>query len=348
MEIVIENSAPVLFEQTGRLGQIVLNRPRALNALNHEMVLLIADALDQWESERSVDTILIRGAGERGLCAGGDIVSIYYDALSGGEKTLAFWRDEYALNARIARYPKPVVTLMDGVVLGGGVGISAHASHRVVTERSRIGMPETAIGFVPDVGGLFLLSRAPGELGTHAALTGTTVSSADAIAMRLADHFVHSADLPALIAELSEQDASAAVAHVSRVPPPSALVADLEWIDGAYSGHDVGTILSRLASSEVPEAKAAGVSVAAKSPTAVVTTLAALRRASRFESLEEALDQDFRVSSRALHWPDFVEGIRAQLVEKDKNPTWNPTTVADVSADGIQAVFADDSSEENS
>jgi enoyl-CoA hydratase len=331
----------VLIRRSGRLGHLVLNRPQAMNALNHGMIVAVAAALREWEHDDGVSTVLISGAGERGLCAGGDIVSIYADAKSGGNQSAGFWRDEYLLNAQIKRYPKPVVTLMDGVVLGGGVGISAHASVRVVTERSRVGMPETGIGFVPDVGGTYLLSRGPGELGTHAALTAGMVNGADAIAMGLADHFVDSADLPALVAELSAREATAAVARYGQVAPDSPLAVESGWIDGAYAGDDVGTILGRLDAVGLPSASKAAATIRAKSPTAVTVTLAALRHARALDTLEEVLNQEFRVSLRALHWPDFVEGIRAQLVDKDRNPRWDPAALADVPAAVVDAAFAD-------
>ncbi|SED83826.1 enoyl-CoA hydratase [Arthrobacter alpinus] len=330
----------VLVERSGQLGHLILNRPKAMNALNHAMVLAMMRALDEWEKDDGVATVLISGAGERGLCAGGDIVSIYHDARTGGNGSEQFWRDEYHLNARIRRYPKPIVTLMDGVVLGGGVGISAHASHRIVTERSRIGMPETGIGFVPDVGGTFLLSHAPGEMGTHAALTGSMVSGADAIAMGLASHFVDSTLLPTLVAELAERGADAVVGRYGQVPPESALVQARWWIDDCYCADDVGTILERLARVGDPAAQAAAETIAAKSPTAVTVTFAALRRARVLATLEEALDQEFRVSVRALRWPDFAEGIRAQLVDKDRNPQWQPASLAEVSQELVANTFA--------
>ncbi|MDJ0317482.1 enoyl-CoA hydratase/isomerase family protein [Arthrobacter antibioticus] len=331
----------VLIERSGQLGHLVLNRPQAMNALNHAMVKAVAQALDEWETDDGVATVLISGAGERGLCAGGDIVSIYHDARTGGNSSEQFWRDEYHLNARIERYPKPIVTLMDGVVLGGGVGISAHASHRIVTERSRIGMPETGIGFVPDVGGTYLLSRAPGEMGTHAGLTGSMVSGADAIAMGMASHYVDSGLLPTLVAELAERNASTVVARYGQLPPESALGKQRWWIDEAYAPDCVETILERLARVGDPAATAAAEKIAAKSPTAVAVTLAALRRARLQPSLEAALNQELRVSLRALRWPDFAEGIRAQLVDKDRNPQWSPASAAEVPHDVVEGAFAD-------
>lgn len=336
----------VLVERSGSLGHLILNRPQAINALTHGMILIIAAALDDWEADDGVSTVLISGAGERGLCAGGDVVSIYRDLQDGGSLGERFWRDEYRLNTRIHRYPKPIVAFMDGVVLGGGVGISAHASHRIVTERTRVGMPETGIGFVPDVGGTYLLSRAPGELGTHAGLTGAMFSGSDAIAMGLASHFVTSTALPALLKDLAVHNADAAVARHGQVPPPSALMASRDWIDRAYAGSDARAIMGRLAGGNNPAAAAAAETIAGKSPLAVAVTLAALRRARGLGSLEEALNQDFRVSLRALEWPDFAEGIRAQLVDKDRNPQWNPPTLDAVPASVIESAFEDLGSEE--
>src|SRR4051812_23080473 len=172
------------------LGHLTLNRPRAINALSHEMVGLMQAALDAWAEDPAVRTVVIDGAGERGLCAGGDIVAIYTDARAGGSATIDYWADEYRLDATIAGYAKPVVVFMDGIVMGGGVGISTHASHRIVEEGSTIAMPEVGIGFVPDVGGLFRLARAPGQLGLHAALTGARLTAGDAILLGLADSFV--------------------------------------------------------------------------------------------------------------------------------------------------------------
>ena len=198
----------VVFDRRGHVGSITLNRPRAINALTHSMAGLIRAQLDRWANDDDVKTIVLTGSGERGLCAGGDIVSLYRDAESGdGSASRAFWRDEYELNAFIARYPKPYVAIMDGIVLGGGIGISAHASHRIVTERSKLGLPETGIGFIPDVGASWLLTRSPGELGTYLALSASTVRAGDAIAIGLADSYVPSERLPMLIRDLEQVDA---------------------------------------------------------------------------------------------------------------------------------------------
>ncbi|MFD4990108.1 enoyl-CoA hydratase/isomerase family protein [Streptomyces sp. NPDC058374] len=328
----------------GRVGRITLNRPRALNALDHAMVLRIAEALDAWEHDRAVTTVVIDGAGERGLCAGGDVRAIREDALRGEvEAPLAFWRDEYRLNARIARYPKPYVALMDGIVMGGGVGVSAHGSLRVVTERSLVAMPETGIGFVPDVGGTYLLSRAPGELGTHLALTGRGVGAGDALHCGLADHYLPSDGLPALIEALSDappaEDAAATVARLARPAPDGELAAQRGWIDACWSAPTVEEGLERLLESGEPAAKETAEAVRGRSPLALKTTLAALRRARALPGLKEVLDQEYRVSAHALTWPDLAEGVRAQVVDKDRAPRWVPATLDAVTDEAVAAAF---------
>ncbi len=326
--------AEVLFERRGRLGQIILNRPRAINALTWGMVVAIQTKLDEWATDDAVETVLLTGSGERGLCAGGDIVTLYNDAKSGASDTSSqFWADEYRLNSCIANYPKPYVAIMDGIVLGGGIGLSAHGSHRVVTERSKIGMPETGIGFFPDVGGTWLLSHAPGELGTHLALTAGSVGAGDAIAVGLADSFVESSDLPVLLESLETTDASTAIAAVAQEPPASELLARKERIDEAYSADTVAEIVEWLGDD------AAADLIRAKSPTALSVTLEAMRRARRFPSLEDALSQEFRMATRAVHSHDFAEGVRAQVIDKDRQPKWLPATLAGVRPEAVAAYF---------
>lgn len=330
----------VLVTRRGALGHITLNRPRAINALTHGMVKTMAHALDQWERDDEIETVLLTGAGERGLCAGGDIVGIYHDAIAGGEGTRQFWHDEYYLNARIANYPKPFVAFMDGIVLGGGIGISAHAAVRVVTERTRFGMPEVGIGFAPDVGGTWLLSRAPGELGTHLALSGGMGSGADAIALGFADHYVPADWLPALMTALETVPADAAIATVATQAPHPTLLAQQRWINECYVGDDASAIVQRLMKSSVPEARAVAAVILAKSPTGVSVTLEALRRARTLDNLEEVLNQDYRVSTTFLDGPEFVEGIRAQVIDKDRMPRWNPPSLGEVERSTIETYFA--------
>jgi enoyl-CoA hydratase len=308
----------------GRIGHVLLNRPKALNALTHDMVRRLGAALEEWADDDTVEAVLVSGAGERGLCAGGDIRGIYHDIRDGGRATPAFWRDEYRLNARIARYGKPYVALMDGLVMGGGVGISAHGGVRVVTERTRLAMPETGIGLVPDVGGTYLLSRAPGEIGTHLALTGAIIGAGDAIACGLADHFVPAADLPDFQREAAEAGVGAALERHARPAPEAALPAQRPWIDVCYAAETLPEIVESLLDVGESAAKEAAEQIAGKSPTASRVALSAMRRAALLGSLEEVLDQEYRVSCRALAHPDLEEGIRAQVVDKDRNPAWAP------------------------
>ncbi|MFR9729381.1 enoyl-CoA hydratase/isomerase family protein [Saccharopolyspora sp. MS10] len=329
----------VLLGVEGSLGRITLNRPKAINSLTLDMVRSMTAALEEWRADDRVRVVLIDGAGERGLCAGGDIRALY-DAAKAQDDALpkAFWTEEYRLNAMLSHYPKPVVGLMDGVCMGGGVGISAHGSHRVVTERSKIGMPEVGIGFVPDVGGTFLLSHAPGELGTHLALTGAPVGGADAVALGLADHHLPSERIPDLVAALAEGDADAALARLAEAPPESPVAAQRTWIDEAYAADDVAEVLARLRARPEEAAARAAEAIGTKSPTSLKVTLRALR--SRPETLEAALDQEFRIALRCISEGDFVEGVRATLVDKDRDPKWSPDRLQDVGEEDLRRFFA--------
>ncbi|WP_137725541.1 enoyl-CoA hydratase/isomerase family protein [Prescottella subtropica] len=329
----------VLIERSGGLGRITLNRPKAINALNHAMVQRITPALQDWADDDTVRAVLLTGAGDRGLCAGGDIVSIYHDAREGGDGSKNFWRDEYVLNAAIARYRKPYVAIMDGIVMGGGVGVSAHGNVRVVTERSTIGMPEVGIGFVPDVGGTWLLSRAPGEIGTHIALTTARLTAGDAVACGFADHVVPSERLADFEKALAGGAVDDALARFAEPAPASELLAQRDWIDAAYSADTVEEIVARLQGSGVPAAEKAAEQILAKSPTAAKVTLRALRQARDLDTLEEVLDQEYRVSLACLGSHDLVEGIRAQVVEKDRNPAWSPSTLDAVTDEHVDRFF---------
>jgi enoyl-CoA hydratase len=304
------------------------------------MVRRIDEALTEWERDTAVETVVITGAGERGLCAGGDIRAIHDDARDGdGTASAAFWRDEYRLNARIARYPKPYVAVMDGIVMGGGVGVSAHGSVRVVTERSRVAMPETGIGFVPDVGGTRLLALAPGELGTHLALTGAQIGAADALLCGLADHYVPAAVLPEFLGALAVLPVEESLDGHVRTPPQGVLAARRDWIDNCYAADTVEEIVRRLLAHGDPAAKEAAETLLAKSPTALKVTLASLRRARTLGSLEPVLNQEYRVSCAALDMPDLVEGIRAQVVDKDRRPRWSPKTLDEVTESDVERFF---------
>jgi enoyl-CoA hydratase len=333
-------SADVLIEVRDGLGLVTLNRPKAINALNYAMVQEITPTLEAWSNDEAIRAVVVTGSGDRGLCAGGDIVSIYHDAQTGGTESRDFWRDEYILNALIARYPKPYIVVMDGIVMGGGVGISAHGSVRIVTERSKIGMPEVGIGFVPDVGGTYLLPRAPGETGTHVALTTSTMGPGDAIAMGFADHYIPVADVPAFLDALRTEPVDAALERFTATPPEATLQTQRSWIDECYAGDEVEQIVRRLQAHGDESAAKAAEQILSKSPISVKVALKSLRRAAAVTTLEEVLNDEYRVSLACLNSHDLVEGIRAQVVDKDRNPQWVPADLSGVTESDVDKYFA--------
>lgn len=320
------------------VGLITLNRPKAINSLTHGMVTAMDAALRGWADDDAVATVVLTGAGERGLCAGGDVVALYHSAKAGGAEARKFFFDEYRLNARIGRYPKPYVAVMDGIVMGGGVGVAGHGNVRVVTDTSKIAMPEVGIGFIPDVGGTYLLSRAPGGLGLHAGLTGAPFGAGDAIAMGFADHYVPHAALESFVAAVVADGVDAALGKFAEQAPASPLVAQRDWIDACYSGETIIEIVAALREHEGPAKDAADL-IGTRSPVALAATLAAVRRAAKLPSLEDVLVQEYRVSCASLRSHDFVEGIRAQLVDKDRNPQWSPSSIDAVTEADVEQYF---------
>ncbi|GLZ79630.1 putative enoyl-CoA hydratase [Actinorhabdospora filicis] len=321
----------VLYARHGALGRVRLNRPKAINALTHDMIRSMLAQLEDWAADDTVEAVAIEGAGERGLCAGGDVRAIREALLDGVGDPEAFWADEYRLNNLVDVYPKPFVAFMDGVTMGGGVGVSAHGSLRLATERSVIAMPETAIGFFPDVGGLYLLSRAPGETGTHLALTGLPVDGPGAVYCGLADAVVPSAEIPAIIERLAAGEPAGDFAPA----PEAAIAADRAWIDECYAGDDPVAILDALRERHPATAAV----LAARSPFSVAVTLAAIRRA-RDLDLPGVLAQDLRLGRAFAAGPDFAEGVRAVLVDRDNAPRWRPATLAEVDYDAVRALIS--------
>lgn len=330
----------VLFRVDRGLGWITLNRPKVINALDHEMVRRIEAQLAGWATDDAVAGVVLTGAGDRGLCAGGDIVSIYRDARAGGRASVGFWRDEYDLDARVAGYPKPYLAVMAGLVMGGGVGISAHGNLRLVTDTTRMAMPEVGIGFCPDVGGAWLLARAPGELGIHLALTGDQFGPGDAIAVGMADHYLPVERLQPFLDRLTGDTIHDAVEALPQQGPTSPLLQAREWVDACYAADTVAEILQRLRARPEPAATQAAERIDRHSPIAVSVALEAFRRARALPTLRDALDQDLRVSAAALGSADFVEGIRAQVIDKDRAPRWSPATLAEVTPAMIERYFA--------
>lgn len=336
----------VLVRASGGLGRLTLNRPRAINALDIGMIHLLHQALDAWEHDTEVDLVVIDGAGERGLCAGGDVRGLAERVIGGrADESSVFFRDEYALNARIAEYPKPIVALADGITMGGGIGIAGHAAIRVVTERSQLAMPETRIGFTPDVGGTWLLARAPGRLGEYLGLTGAVMDGSDAIYAGFADHFVPSANLDGLRDALETRaDPSSPTELVllfDETPERSKLEDARVWIDQAFAADTVPEIVARLRAR--PEADASGTAdlLEQLSPTGLAVTLASVRRSRELPGLRDALEQEYGlVMWFATTQPDLAEGIRAQVIDKDRSPHWQPATLADLSPDAAASALA--------
>ncbi len=329
------------------VGRITLDRPRAINALTEAMLAALGETLDAWRDDGAVRLVLLDGAGERGLCAGADVRALRAEVVAGRRDVARrFFRTEYAVDAALGEYPKPVVALMDGVTMGGGLGLSAHAGVRVVTERSRVAMPETRIGFTPDVGVSRLLALAPGRVGEHLALGAVTMDAGDALHVGLADHHVPSGrlgDLAAALAEvaavgpLSVEAAHAVVRRFATPAPPSGLAARRALIDDAYSAGTVSEIVARLRSAEGagdPDAGAWADELGRLSPSALTVTLAAVRRARELPGLRAALAQEYGLACWFVDTQDdFVEGVRAQVVDKDRSPAWSPPALADVPAD---------------
>jgi enoyl-CoA hydratase/carnithine racemase len=331
--------AEVLFDVRDGVAAITLNRPGALNALTSGMVAAMTGTLAGWAMDPGIKAVVLAGAGQRGLCAGGDVRLLFEQATTGRHaEAREFWRAEYLLIAFVARLRVPYVALMHGIVMGGGIGISAHGRHRVVTETSRLALPEVGIGFTPDVGGTLLLSRAPGQLGTHVALTAAHLNAGDAIDCGLADCYIPSARLTELTMALAKAPAADVLAAFSEEPPPGTLAGHRDWIDHCYAADSVEEILGRLDSRTEAAAAEAAAALRRHSPTALKVTLRALRDAGRLGTLERALSAEYRIMAASLGSHDFREGIRAQLIDRDRNPRWSPSSLAGV-VDGAVASY---------
>jgi enoyl-CoA hydratase len=322
------------------IGLISLNRPKAINSLTHPMVSAISQVLTKWRDDDDVRAVVLSGEGERGLCAGGDIVAVYNSARGDQDLNRTFWWDEYVMNGYIARYPKPYIALMDGIVMGGGVGVSAHGSHRIVTDTTKMAMPEVGIGFIPDVGGTYILSRAPGLLGLHAALTGAPFGAGDAIAMGFADHYVPHDRLGAFKDAIVADGIDAALAAHATEPPTSDLLAQRQWIDECFAGESAEDIVAALRGHDTGPANDAADLIITRSPVSVSVALEAVRRAAKLDTLEDVLRQEYRTSCGSLRSHDLVEGIRAQVIDKDRNPKWSPASLAAVTPADVEAYFA--------
>ncbi|MTH65747.1 enoyl-CoA hydratase/isomerase family protein [Paracoccus shanxieyensis] len=321
--------ADLMTRRDRKAGRITFTRPQALNALDHDMALAIHAALADWRDDDAVALVIIDAEGDRAFCAGGDIAAVYRAGLAGDHQVgRDFFRDEYRMNARIADYPKPVVAFMQGFVMGGGVGVGGHASHRIVGDSTQVAMPETGIGLIPDVGGSWLLGHAPGRLGEYLGLTGGRMGPGDAIFAGFADTYLPEAAWPDLIDQLAE---TGDPGRIKGKPRPDAPLegADLQ----AFGGRTVGDIMAAL--------EAAGDEATLKvlrrnSGLSMAATLALVRAARGDQSLRDSLAREYRFTYRATAESDFLEGVRAQLIDKDRKPDWQ----ADASDAHVRAMLA--------
>lgn len=337
----------VIVCREGAAGIVRLNRPKAINALTLDMTREIVAALDDFESDPGVSLILLEGAGDRGLCAGGDIRGLHDSSKAGGDLGPVFWREEYILNARIAEFPKPYVAYMDGLVMGGGVGLSAHSAHRVVSDKTKMAMPEVSLGFFPDVGGTWLLSRAPGEIGTYYALTGLTMSGADAVYAGAADVLIDTGIWPALRDGLTNAPLKATPADVRTILKSYAvasiqapIAAHREEIDRAFAHDTIEAIVAALKQDGSEFALATLKALSRNSPTALKVTLELLRRARTSKSLKECLIREYNAALTVFTSTEFVEGVRAAIIDKDRNPKWSPARIEDVTPEIVDRYFA--------
>ena len=307
----------------GKAGRITLQRPKAMNAMTYEMCLAIEKALIEWKHDSNVELIIIDAQGDRAFCSGGDISDLYEEGLKGnynyGKK---FWDDEYRLNALIAKYPKPYIAFMQGFTMGGGVGISCHGSHRIVCETSKIAMPECSIGLIPDVGGSLLLARAPSNLGYYLGITGTQMDAADAVFAGFADSFIPKNEWPYIIEILEKSGDASILQKYLKTPGESQLSKNKKFFEAAFKSKNLSKIVQFLSTSENQVGLLASQKITKNCPIAMTYTLEMLSRLSPKSGIEDALDLEYRFTSRAQEYGSFQEGIRAAIIDKDRKPKW--------------------------
>ncbi|MGO4915103.1 enoyl-CoA hydratase/isomerase family protein [Pseudogemmobacter sp. W21_MBD1_M6] len=331
----------ISLRKDGQIGHITLTRPQALNALTYDMCLAIEAAIDTWRTDDRVRMILFDATGDRAFCSGGDIAEIYATGTKGNDAyAQRFWRDEYRLNAKLARYPKPVAALMQGFTMGGGVGLGCHGSHRVVCETSQIAMPECTIGLIPDVGGSLLLARAPGRLGEYLGTTGTRMGPGDAIHAGFADHYIPQADWPALTETLIGTGDSTAITRAALTAPDSPLAARQTGIDAIFDLPSLADIVHAAQAGTSDLAISAAKALARNSPLAMACAVDLIRRVREAGTIEQALELEYRFTHRALKQSDFLEGIRAAIIDKDRAPKWRHTGPQAVTPDDIETMLA--------
>ncbi len=332
--------AEIIFERRGAVGLITLNRPKALNALTHAMCISMKQQLADWALDDAITCVVIQAEGERAFCAGGDIRALYESGKAGTQYIFDFYRDEYLLNAAIKHYRKPYVALLGGIVMGGGVGVSVHGSHRVADESMLFAMPETGIGLFPDVGGSFFLPRLPGALGTYLGLTGARLKTDDARFTGIATHVVARTKREALLSRLCDGEAPDDVLEALREKDQVAPLAELSGkINAIFSADTVEEILARLDDEDSEWSRDNAKTIRAKSPTSTKLAFRQIRNGGSL-SFDDCMRMEFRMVNRVIAGHDFYEGVRATIIDKDGTPKWRPGTLADVRDKDIDAYFA--------
>lgn len=331
----------ILFERRGCAGFVTLNRPHALNAATGNMVRQLAKQLDVWENDSAINRVVVRAAGERAFCAGGDIRALYEQYKAGEvQKSIDFWREEYTLNHRIKHYPKPYISLIDGIVMGGGVGLSVHGMYRVAGDRYSFAYPEVGIGFFPDVGATYVLPRLPGKIGMWIGLTGLRVNADDGVYCGLATHRIQSAQFPELERALTtDESVQEILSTFSDEKEKSKLEEDHPLIDRIFALASVEEILAALDGEMSEEAAKLARTIRQKSPVSLKIAFEQVQRGGALD-FAEAMRTEFRIVNRVAREPEFYEGIRAVVIEKDNAPKWNPATLEAVSREKVASYFA--------
>ena len=331
----------VFFEVKESLGLITLNRPKALNALTLSMVRKIHPKLKEWENDSSIKYVLIKAQGEKAFCAGGDIRALHDWGKNNEDEAIGFYREEYTLNQYIKRYPKPYISLVNGIVMGGGVGLSVHGSHRIAGENYSFAMPETGIGLFPDVGGSFFLSRLKYEAGTYLALTGSRIKAADAIFLQTATNFVKSENFSSIINDLSkgERDPGDIITSYSSSPDEESefeMISDFSLKN--FKGNTIEEIIDNLKNNNSDLATKILSIIGTKSPTSLKVALRSLQLG-RKNSFEDCMKMEFRMVNKVMNDHDFYEGVRALIIDKDNKPSWSPKSIEDVEDSFVDEFF---------
>ena len=334
-------SDEILVGREGGLGRLTLNRPQALHALTTVMCSTCITVLSDWRRDPAVQAVLIDHSGERGFCAGGDIRMLADSGATDGRLARTFFFTEYRLNHLLFSYPKPVIAVMDGITMGGGVGLSAPARYRLATERTTFAMPETGIGLFPDVGGGWFLPRLPGRIGLWLALTGARIKAADCLHAGLATHYVPSERLPELKAALAENpsDIEALLAKYHVDPGPAPLLAHRAELDAAFGEGSVEAILAALETGS-DWARAQASALRTKSPQTLKVAFRQLALGLAAPDFAANMAMEYRIGARVVQRHDFLEGVRAVIVDKDNAPKWDPATLEGVGEDLLDAIFA--------